>query len=98
MIKKLSLSDDQLVRLEIAKIHEAIRLGPEKTGASRVELIMVAFATCDRQRWLPQSDLGAVELWRELSDVQHAAVLSYLGGEFVRAASKLKPALPRPHA
>jgi hypothetical protein len=39
---------------------------------------MVAFATCDRQRWLPQSSAASCELWQMLDDVQRAAVLHYL--------------------
>lgn len=75
------LTHDQAVRLAAIKIREAVKLGPDKTGASSTELVMIAFATCDRQRWIPKSNASSTELWANLDDVQRKAVALYLNGK-----------------
>lgn len=74
------LTYDQAVRLAAVKIREAVKLGPDKTSASSTELIMVAFATCDRQRWIPNSNDSSAELWARLDKRQREAIALYLGG------------------
>jgi hypothetical protein len=76
-----TITPDQAVRLSTVKIREAVRLGPDKTSASSTELIMVAFATCDRQRWIPGSNQSSTELWGRLDDRQREAVQRYLTGQ-----------------
>ncbi|RZI40382.1 hypothetical protein EGT07_23860 [Herbaspirillum sp. HC18] len=75
------LTHDQSVRLAAVKIREAVKLGPDKTSASSTELVMIAFATCDRQRWLPGSNEGSTELWARLDRVQREAIALYLNGK-----------------
>jgi hypothetical protein len=72
---------DQEVRLAAAKIREAVKLGPDKTSASTTELIMIAFATCDRQRWIPDTPASSTELWARLDRRQHEAIALYLAGQ-----------------
>ena len=72
------LTRDQSVRLAVVTIREAIKRGPENTGASTTERIMIAFATCDRQFWLPGSAVTAADLWQSLDDRQREAIALYL--------------------
>lgn len=72
------LTHDQSVRLAVVTIREATKRGPDKTGASTTERIMIAFATCDRQLWLPGSTATAADLWQSLDDRQREAVELYL--------------------
>lgn len=77
-----SITYDQAVRLNAVKIREAVKLGPEKTiSASKTDLIMVAFATCDRQRWIPNVHASSTELWAQLDNRQREAIDLYLGGK-----------------
>jgi hypothetical protein len=77
----IPITYDQEVRLAAVKIREAVKLGPDKTSASSTELIMIAFATCDRQRWIPDSNASSTELWARLDRRQREAIALYLGGE-----------------
>jgi hypothetical protein len=76
----LPITPEQIVRLSVVKIREAVKLGPDKTTASSTELIMIAFATCDRQRWIPDSNQSSTELWARLDDLQREAIQRYLNG------------------
>lgn len=76
----IPITYDQAVRLDVVKIREAVKLGPDKTAASTTELVMIAFATCDRQRWVPSTHASSTELWAQLDNKQREAVLQYLSG------------------
>jgi hypothetical protein len=75
------LTDDQVVRLNAVKIREAVNLGPDKSGASGTDRVMIAFATCDRQRWIPKDNASSTELWAKLTDQQRSAVALYLNAK-----------------
>ena len=72
------LTRDQSVRLAVIKIREAVALGLNKSGAPSPERIMIAFATCDRHLWCPDSKATASELWQRLDERQHEAVAIHL--------------------
>ena len=46
---------DDLIRLAVVKIREAIVKGPKASGISVVDRPMIAFATCERHLWLPDA-------------------------------------------
>jgi len=77
----IPITYDQEVRLAAVKIREAVKLGPERSSASSTELIMIAFAACDRQRWLPESNAASTELWARLDQRQRDAIALYLNGK-----------------
>lgn len=53
------LTHEQRMRLAASTIREAIIKGPDDARLSTTERNMVAFSTCDRQRWLPESSAAS---------------------------------------
>lgn len=72
------LTHEQSVRLAVVTIREALKLGPDRSGVSTTERIMVAFAACDRALWLPESASTTAKLWQQLDDRQREALAVYL--------------------
>jgi len=72
---------EDLIRLAVVKIREAILKGPKASDVSAADRPMIAFAACERHLWLPDATQTTRELWTMLDDVQQAAVLRYLSGE-----------------
>lgn len=72
---------EHAVRLEVQHIHQAVERGPSRADSKGAQRIMVAFATCDRQKWIPDEEGGSVTLWQLLDEAHRTAIGRYLGGE-----------------